>query len=86
MRNLFDLSVAAAFIQNGDFYSQSGWNLGVFADESKLPVENIRAPKHVESAINTVWKEGRLMAPIGGGVEISARKVLDKKDASPTRI
>ncbi len=31
----------------------------------------------VETAINAVWKDSQLMTPIGGGVHIAARKLID---------
>ena len=33
-------------------------------------------PKHVESAVNVVWKGNTLMTPIGGGVNIQPRRAL----------
>ncbi len=77
LRNLIDLSVAAAFIQQKDYYGQNGWNLGVFADEQALPVEVYDAPTKVESAVNVVWKGHTLMTPIGGGVNIQPLQALD---------
>jgi len=83
LRNMIDLSVAGAFIQAKDFYGQSGWNLGVFADESKLPVETYEAPQKVESAVNIIWKGSTLMTPIGGGVEIHPQKAVRKDNWIP---
>ncbi len=77
MRNMFDLSVATAFLQSNDLYTAANWNLGVFADEARLPVETAAAPKQVEPAVNTLWKGSTFMAPIGGGVHISAKSVLN---------
>ncbi len=76
MRNLFDLSVAAAYIQEQDFYSQSEWSLGVLGRESTFPVEKFSSPKHVEPAVNAVQAGSTFMWPIGGGVEISAKRIL----------
>lgn len=76
LRNLMDMSIVAAFIQYQDFYGQSDWELGVFADESAFPVENYAAPTQVETAVNVVWKRNMLMTPIGGGVEILAKEAL----------
>jgi Protein of unknown function (DUF1598) len=75
MRNLFDLSVCAAFIQEQGFCNLAGWNLGAFGDESRFKVEIASAPLQVETAVNAIWRGSRLMTPIGGGVHISARKV-----------
>ena len=33
-------------------------------------------PKQVESAVNVVWKGGRLITPIGGGVQIRPLEAL----------
>ncbi len=80
LRNLVDLTIAAAFIQDRDFYSQANWDLGVFADEDQLPVEVFAAPQQVETAINAVMKGSRLVTPIGGGVAIQARKALAQEN------
>jgi hypothetical protein len=76
LRNMIDMSVAAAFIQSQDYYGQSEWQLGVLADESKVPVETYETPKQVESAVNVVWKGNTLTTPIGGGVNIQPLQAL----------
>ncbi len=76
LRNMIDMSVAAAFIQQQDYYGQAEWNLGVLADESKVPVETYETPKQVESAVNVVWKGNTLTTPIGGGVNIQPLQAL----------
>jgi hypothetical protein len=70
MRSLIDMSIAAAFIQQQDWYAQAGWEMAFFADEKSYPVEVHQTPKHVESACTAVWKGNTLMTPIGGGVNI----------------
>ena len=77
LRNCVDMLVAAAFIQERDFYQEAKWDLGVLADESKFPVETKHAPEKVASAVNAIWKGSTLATPIGGGVEIRATKALD---------
>jgi hypothetical protein len=76
MRNLIDMAVAAAFIQEQDYYGQAKWEMDVFGDESVYAIENYPAPKQVESAVNVIWKGNTLMTPIGGGVEIAAQNAL----------
>lgn len=76
LRNLVDLAMAAAFIQDRDLYGQAGWDLGTFGREDQLPVEILPAPQQVETAINAVMKGSRLITPIGGGVTIQARRAL----------
>ncbi len=76
LRNLVDLTIAAAYIQDRKFYAESGWNQGVLGDEDKLSVETLPAPRQVETAINAVMKGSRLITPIGGGVLIQAKQAL----------
>ena len=83
LRNAIDLSVAAAFIHEMDFYGEAGWSMKFFGDESKYPVERFIAPKSVTPAINAVWKGRQLMTPIGGGVNIQPRVAL-KRDNMKT--
>jgi len=77
MRNLFDISIAAAFIQDRNLYEKSGWNLGIFGDESKFRVNTTVGVTQVETAVNAVWRDSQLVTPIGGGVHIAARKLID---------
>lgn len=76
LRNCVDLAVAAAFIQDRDYYGKAGWSMPLLGDEGALPVETRPAAEHVETAVNSVWKGNRLVTPIGGGVQISARQAL----------
>ena len=83
LRNLVDLSIACAFIQDRKLYDEAGWDQGVFAHEDQFPVETLPAPRQVETAINAVIKGTRLITPIGGGVEIQARKALKSENIQP---
>ena len=77
LRNLIDLSVVAAFIQEMDFYGQADWELATFGDESKMPVEILEPPTHVAPVANAVWKGNVFMSPIAGGVNIQPRVALN---------
>ena len=79
LRNLIDMSVAAAFIQEMDMYQDAGWNMEVFGSEEAYPVEKYSAPKHVEPAVNAVWKGNFFMTPIGGGVQFQPRVAISSK-------
>ena len=83
LRNLINLSIAAAFIQKKDLYGKSGWDMGVFANEDGYAVETYHAPKTVECAVNVVWKGSTLMTPIGGGVNIQPRIALNSDRVLP---
>ena len=82
LRNLFDMSVAAAFIQDRNLYEKAGWDLGVFGDEAKFQVLGNPTITQVESAVNAIWKDGQLVTPIGGGVHIAARKLVSSENAN----
>ncbi len=77
LRNCIDLAVAAAYMQDHDFYGKTEWEAAVFMDESKIPVCTVNAPKQVASAVNAMWKRSTLMTPIGGGVQIRPREAID---------
>jgi Protein of unknown function (DUF1598) len=81
LRNCIDLAVAAAFIQQQDYYGLAKWTPSVFTSEKKYPVETLNPPKQVESSVTAVWKGNTLVTPIGGGVQIKATEAL-----SPTNL
>lgn len=83
LRNLIDMSIAAAYIQQKDLYGKCGWSMEFFGDESQFPVETHETPRYVESAVNVVWKGNTLMTPIGGGVTIQPRQQLDPQHRLP---
>ena len=87
LRNCIDLAVAAAFIQNQDYYDLAKWTPDVFGDEKAFPVETLNPPRQVESAVNGFWKGNTLAMPIGGGVQmrpteaVSPTNLLEDEDA-----
>ncbi|MEC7695463.1 MAG: DUF1598 domain-containing protein [Planctomycetota bacterium] len=76
LRNLIDLSVAAAFIRDQHFYEMANWSMPVFSDEGAYPVQTYNTPVRVETAVNVRWKGNTLMTPVGGGVRIQATEAL----------
>ena len=80
LRNLIDLSVAAAFIQKEDYYGRAGWKLGLLGNEDSFTVETYNAPKLVDTAVTAKWKGNKLMTPVGGGVQIEAGHALDEEN------
>ncbi|HTN77301.1 MAG TPA: hypothetical protein VL096_18710, partial [Pirellulaceae bacterium] len=60
--------------------SRAGWDMKVFRDEQAFKTETCDTPKTVESTVNIVWKGNRLMTPIGGGVDIQARRALESQN------
>ena len=83
LRNLIDLAIAAAFIQEQDYYGKSGWTLGLLGDETALAVNTYNAPQHVESVVTAVWKGNRLTTPVAGGVQIQPTKALEAENLLP---
>ena len=77
LRNVIDMSVAAAFIQKVDLYNKADWSLGVFDDESRFPVEKYSAATQVAPIANAYWKNNAFMSPIAGGVQVQARVALN---------
>jgi hypothetical protein len=77
LRNCIDLLVASAFITRHELWDQAGVDLGALGDESQYKVETYNPPKQVATAVNSMWKNRRLMTPVGGGVEIRAAKALE---------
>jgi hypothetical protein len=83
LRNLIDLAVAAAFIQEQDYYGKAGWTMETLGSEEALAVETYQSPQQVETAVASVWKGNRLMTPVGGGVNIQARQALKAVNLKP---
>ena len=80
LRNLIDMAVAAAFIQQEDYYGKTDWRMELFGDENAFAVETYNVPNTVATAVNAVWKGRRLMTPIGGGVSVQPRRALDPEN------
>lgn len=76
LRNLIDLSIAAAFIQQHDFCGQAGWQMSTLLSEDRLPVQTYQSPVQVETTVNSVWKGSRLLTPVAGGVTFQAVQAL----------
>lgn len=77
LRNCIDMAIAAAFIQNQDYYSLVDWQPSVLGDEKAFPTETLNPPQQVESAVNGFWKGNTFAMPIGGGVEIRPTEAVE---------
>jgi hypothetical protein len=80
LRNLIDMTVVAAFIQQQDYYGQAGWQMPTFMSEEKFPIQTYQAPVQVDTVVTSVWKGSRLMTPVAGGVTIQAKQALAKEN------
>jgi hypothetical protein len=74
---MIDLVVAAAYLQEHDAYGKAGWAAERLRDEKTLPIERLTPPAQAETAIHAVWRDNRLLTPIGGGVTVYPRMALD---------
>ena len=77
LRNLIDLAVAAAYLQEHDAYGRTQWAAEKFRDEQAYSIEQYPVPVEVETAINAVWRQNRLLTPIGGGVTMQPTIALE---------
>jgi hypothetical protein len=77
LRTMIDLVVAAAYLQEHDAYGKAGWAAERLLDETSFPIERLTAPAQAETAIHAVWRDNRLLTPIGGGVTVYPRMALD---------
>ena len=76
LRNMIDLVVAAAYMQEHDAYGKAGWGADTLVSEQAYPVERLSAPTRAETAIHAVWRKNRLLTPIGGGVTVHPRMAI----------
>ena len=77
LRNLVDLSIVAAWMQEHDAYGKSAWGAETILDESAFTIERLVAPVEVQPAINAIQRGNRLVTPIGGGVTVQPKMALD---------
>ncbi|MCC9656528.1 DUF1598 domain-containing protein [Rhodopirellula halodulae] len=77
LRQLIDLSIAAAYIHEQDFYGQANWSMPILGNESAVSVETYTVPEKVETAVNAIWRGNTLMTPLGGGVNMQPRIALN---------
>lgn len=77
LRNVMDMTIAAAYIQKSGLFQRAEWEMATFMNEEQMPTKRFNAPKQVAPAINAVWKGNFLMTPIGGGVNIQPLYALN---------
>jgi hypothetical protein len=83
LRNVIDLAVAAAWMQEHDAYGKSGWAAAKLRDEQACPIETQPVASSADTAIHAVWRGNRLLTPIGGGVTLVPRMALDAGNLLP---
>lgn len=78
LRNLIDLSIIAAYMNQEDIFGKAEWSMPILGDETKYSIETVSAPQFAPAACALHYKNGRLMTPIGGGVEIQPQIALNE--------
>ena len=75
LRNMIDLAVMAAYMQQHDFYSKANWKADVLGDESTIATEIYNAPTQVATVVNVIRKSNQVSMP-NGGVDINPLMAL----------
>jgi hypothetical protein len=83
LRNMIDLTIAAAYLRAEDYYGRAGWDAALLLDNSALPTDTVPTPTKAPCAANAFWKGSRLFSPAGGGVSIDAYQALKKSNLLP---
>ena len=76
LKQLIDISIAAAYIREQNFYELADWNADTLMNESAVAVETYNTPQQVETAVNAIWRGNTLMTPLGGGIHIQPMSAL----------
>ena len=74
LRNIFDLSLMAAVVQEHDLPGQVGWHMTHFGPQGGYQPELSSAPSETESILNHRVIGGKhVVAAVSGGVAVDAR-------------
>ncbi|MBI1899863.1 MAG: DUF1598 domain-containing protein [Planctomycetia bacterium] len=77
MRDLVDMLIVAAYVQEHDLYGRANWRPAVLLDEEQYAVQTVPPAKQVACVANALWKDNRLLVPAGGGVSIRPELALE---------
>lgn len=75
LRNILDLTVAAAYVREFSYYTRAKWKAEVFGREAALAVELFQAPALVEPGVTYQMRGKFFLFPVGG-VVVRPVKVL----------
>jgi hypothetical protein len=77
LRNIFDLAVAVAIMQNNGLAERAKWQPGLFASADRLPLPNGAVPRQVDTVINhRLVNRTQIVAGVSGGVMVAPTDVL----------
>lgn len=83
LRNMIDVLVVSAFLQQEKAWEQSRMVDNVFYDPSIELVRELAEPLRTPCVANAAWKGSRLVAVAGGGVSIQASQALAPDNVVP---
>jgi hypothetical protein len=83
LRNIFDLAMAVALVQNEGLAEQVGWKSKLLANGEKLGLPRGNPPREVETVVNhRVINQRLVIAGVSGGVMVAPGDVLRETRAS----
>ena len=80
LRNLIDMSVAAAWLQREGIYEKAKWSADFLRDEARYPLETGVAIEKAATAVNIISHGQSVVSfPVGGGVMIEPVTALSEE-------
>jgi hypothetical protein len=76
LQNLTDLCIMVALLQKEQIPARLGWRMSLFLDSAKAQLLEGNVPKEVDSAVNFRKKGRIIIGLVGGGVTISAQRIV----------
>ncbi len=87
LRNVFDLSLAAALISAENLDERAGWTAGAFASERLYPTRTGAEIATVDTAVNhRVYRGGEVVVQVAGGVRGDLTRVLADSEVFKTGV
>jgi hypothetical protein len=83
LRNIFDLAMAVAIIQEEGLTERVNWSPTLFASREKLQLPEAAVPRQVETVINhRLVNQTQIIAGVSGGVMVAPNDVLRESRTS----
>lgn len=87
LRNVFDLSLVLAVIEQEGLLERVGWQANFFSSADVLRLPQVIVPREVETVVNhRVINRRQVIAGVSGGVWVDARKSLDIRAATDSAV
>ena len=80
LRNLFDLALVCALVQEEGLAERVGWHMTCFGNPQSFAVELGEAPKEVDTVINyRIVNRVHIVAGVSGGVRVHPAALVDRQ-------